>query len=99
MSLLDFQSRIASSLLKEKKKGPGRRRSDTVVLAKRRKVGASLPPIEIMVDHFPTTGDKQQRCKNCINVYTRIYCNTCPAYLCLVIARNCFYDFHKNCDK
>ena len=102
-SLLHFQSAVATSLLQENKKGPrgpGRRRSDIMVPVKKRKPASHLPPDNIRydcVDHFPAFGDKQQRCKNCENGYSRILCSKCqPAqYLCLVTARDCFYDFHK----
>ena len=55
MSLLDFQSRVAASLLQEKKPGPGRRKSDTVPKNKK-SVSAPLPTGEVRYDcvgHFP----------------------------------------------
>lgn len=92
MSLLDFRSRIAGSLLQEKKPGPGRRKSDTTS-RKRKSVGAPMPADEIRydcVDHFPVFEDKQMRCKNCCNGYSRVKCNKCDKHPCFVAARNSF---------
>ena len=100
MKLLEFQRRVAGSLLQENKLEPGRRRSDTIVLSKKRKtIGPPMPPTEIRfdyVDHLPIFEDKQQRCKNCTNGYSRIKCHKCNVHLCIVTARNCFFDYHKN---
>ena len=93
---------IASSLVQENKRaprGPGRRRSDIIVPVKKRKPAAHLP-LDIIrydcVDHFPVFGEKQQRCKLCISVYSRVYCSKCVPmqHLCLVSARNCFFEFY-----
>ena len=97
MSLLDFQSRIAGSLLQEKKPGPGCCKLDTTS-RKQKSVGAPMPADEIQydcVDHFSVFEDKQMRCKNCCNGYSRVKCNKCDKHLCFVAARNCFWDFHK----
>ena len=94
MYLLDFQSRIAGSLLQEKKM--------VLVVVSRTQhpesVGAPMPADEIRydcVDHFPVFEDKQMRCKNCCNGSSFAKCNKCDKHLCFVAARNCFWDFHK----
>ena len=79
------QSAVATSLLQENKKGPrdpGRRRSDIIVPVKKRKPASHLPPDNIRydcVDHFPVFGGKQQRCKNCENGYSRVFCSKCQS--------------------
>ena len=85
MYLLDFQSRIAGSLLQEKKL--------VLVVVSRTQhpesVGAPMPADEIRydcVDHFPVFEDKQMRCKNCCNGYSRVKCNKCDKHLCFIAA-------------
>ena len=46
------------------------------------------------IGHFPLFGEKQHRCRHCPKGYSRVYCSKCNTYLCLVMDRNCFYDFH-----
>ena len=56
MSLLDFQSRVAASLLQEKKPGPGRQKSDTVP-KKQKSVSAPLPTREVHYDCVDQTNE------------------------------------------
>lgn len=98
MQLLEFQSRIANSLLWEMKTRLGRPSSESPVPPRKRKSTSTLPADEIRHDdvgHFPIFDDKQQRCKHCKTGYTRIFCEKCITYLCMVKDRNCFYNFHR----
>ena len=93
MQLLEFQSRISQSLLLERKVKPGRPGKDSPKPAKRKAASTPSPAPEILNDgvgHFPLFGDKQQRCKHCKFGYSRIFCEKCKVYLCMVTARNCF---------
>ena len=96
IQLLEFQTRIADSLLREKKVSRGRPRSDTPVVKKKR-CAVNAPAREICLDnvgHLPNFSEKQQRCKHCKSGYSRIFCEKCQVHLCLVTSRNCFYSFH-----
>ena len=56
-----------------------------------------LPDNNIKCDcigHFPLLCEKQHRCRHCPKGYSCVYCSKCNTYLCLVMDRNCFYDFH-----
>ncbi|XP_047144804.1 piggyBac transposable element-derived protein 3-like [Hydra vulgaris] len=76
IQLLEFQTRIADSLLREKKVSRGRPRSDTPVVKKKR-CAVNAPAKEICLDnvgHLPNFSEKQQRCKHCKCGYSRIFC-------------------------
>lgn len=44
-------------------------------------------------DHFPICAEKA-RCRHCKAGQSRIKCLKCNMSLCLIPARNCFYEFH-----
>ena len=87
MSLLDFHSRIALSLLQENKVAAkrGRPRSDnTPTVQKKSKSNLIfLPPNEIRYDNvcnLPEITDAQHRCRYCPKGYTRIKCLKCDVF-------------------
>ena len=82
MQLLEFQTRIANSLLREKKAIVGRPKSNvTLQLSKKRKSAATSTPADEIrcnnIGYLLESVEKQQRCK-----------------LCLVTNSNCFKKFH-----
>ena len=104
MSLLDFHSRIALSLLQENKVAAKRvhpRYDNTPTVQKKSESSVTfLPPNEIRYDnvcHLPEITDAQHRCQYCPKGYTCIKCFKCDVFLCIVTennSRNCFYGFH-----
>ena len=100
LTLLEFQARIADSLLRQNKTVTrrGRPRNDSPVMPKRRRAANTVVPAEDIrfdnVGHLPIFNDKQSRCKQCKTGYSRILCIKCKVALCMVTVRNCFMDYH-----
>ena len=99
MQLLEFQTRIANSLLQEKKAIVGRPKSNVILqLSKKRKSAAAGTPADEIrcdnIDHLPEFAEKQQHCSLCKTGYSCIFCVKCKVHLCLVTNHNCFKKFH-----
>ncbi|XP_065319094.1 piggyBac transposable element-derived protein 3-like [Gordionus sp. m RMFG-2023] len=97
MPLLVFKSQIAKGLMlagKDNTKKTGRPSSIDV---KRRKAINIAPISDIRYDqvgHFLMPVSIKQRCKYCVEAYSRIICKKCNIYLCLNNKRNCYLSFH-----
>ncbi len=106
LSLLKFRMMISSALIAAGKEATSRKRGrpssspGSFNLAKRAKHHSAAVPIPDddvqcdKMDHFPLFTDSQQRCRLCTTGYTQITCCKFKVTLCLVISRNCFFDFH-----
>ena len=94
--ILDFQSRIVDSLMREDKV-VGRVKLSSPTKRAKKACASKIPPSEIRygnTGHLPTFIEKQQMFKHCKTDYSRIQCCKCDVPLCIIKDRNCFYEFH-----
>ena len=96
LPLRKFQAYVASALCAAKKLPRGRPSLGSV--PKKRKVQVNLAPVEDIrfdgVGHFPSFGEKRQRCRNCPDGFSFVNCQKCKIHLCLNKSRNCFVSYH-----
>ena len=87
MSLLDFHSLVALSLLQENKSISKEDVPDLIIHHMFRKNLTFIPPNEIRYDnvcHLPEFANAQHRCRYCPKGYTRIKCYKCDVFMCTV---------------
>lgn len=107
-TLVNFSKEIADSLIMANKvvvssKGRPKRRSldqtpeETERPAKGKKPTVPIPCGDIRYDsigHFPCATKEKSRCRHCKS-YIRMKCIKCKVFLCVLVDRNCFQDFHQ----
>lgn len=105
MSLLEFQTEIASGLVQSGKlpsiisNKRGRPSSSPVSAKNKPKTSSAIliPSNDIRFDgvgHLPLYHEKQHRCRCCPKGYSHMHCMKCKIFLCFTKDRNCFVDFH-----
>lgn len=96
LPLRKFQAHVAAALCSAGK--PSRGRPSLTSSAKKRKVEVNPAPVaDVRFDgicHFPTYGEKRQRCRHCPGGFAYVKCEKCSVHLCLNKNRNCFLAYH-----
>lgn len=100
-SLLTFKMNIAIGLLKAGKDKVKTRKSGSLTppsnITKKYK-RSNLPVPDVRFDgyqHWPIYIKDKQRCKLCIQPYSRTKCSKCDIALCFNASRNCFMSYHE----
>ncbi len=101
LPLCDFQSQIATALIKADKKR-GRPSLDAKILPPPvgpQRPAHTPPPIADVrfdrIDHMPVFVERQRCKKDGCNARSNVKCKKCQMHLCLNKDRNCFELYHE----